>query len=80
MTAAKSLWVVDIDYAELARRVNIRLGSDYTAHYVYNIHNGFSNSRRVLLAIRNILRTEPTPIHGAANDQGRPDLRPTVGM
>jgi hypothetical protein len=64
----RSLWVVGIDYVILAERVSRRLGKNYSAKYCRNVHNGNACSRAVDIAIKNIIKSEPIPVHEGRHD------------
>lgn len=50
---------VIIDYNLLADEVNARMGTNYLGKYVYNIHQGFAHSDKVLEVIKAILSEQP---------------------
>ena len=51
----KSVREERIVWAEVARRVNKKLGKKYTPGYLCNIYNGLQKSEKVFAEIENVL-------------------------
>ncbi|MBD3397119.1 MAG: hypothetical protein GF418_15975 [Chitinivibrionales bacterium] len=61
MSHCRSLFMVKVDYRELARRVSERIGRVYEPKYIYDVHQRHCNSKFLRPIIDEILAHESYP-------------------